>query len=293
VPGSDRKNLFAIGIAVLLALLAGAAIFDSANAQENFYADRAEQRALAYRDTARMHAARECAAVSRSQIYQCVHDQYHAAGERERSEYDLQAQLVMSVWTRAMGLAALIAMAVGILGVGLVYATFSATREANVIARQEADRSALETDRVRRNMIQIERAILEIERTNISFDPDGKWMTLTLSVRNRGKSNAWGLQVFTGERKSRVFRNKFTGHRVMSLIVNADVRAVTGAVRVRVPKDVPVWVFGYLQYTTAHEATFKSFFCCRLDGIPTENEYGESLNAPRDARAEVDLPPDT
>jgi hypothetical protein len=292
--GSNRGNFIAIGIALLLAIFAGAWIYNDASALEQFYEHRAEQNAKAYRDTARIHAERACATLIGPKLFECVHDQYHAARQREHDEYDLQAQLVSATWTKAMGLAALIGMAVGILGVGLVYATFNATREANTIALAEADRSAKQAAAARKHIIQTERAILVLEKHNVVFDPDGKWINLSLTVRNDGKSNAWALQAFTAERRSRLFPSRFTGHPQMTFILNSGARANTTNIKLKASRHYPLWVFGYLAYTTAHEASFKNFFCVRLDGVPAYDAYGgQTINAPVDARHQVELPSDT
>lgn len=299
--GSNRGNFIALGVAVLLAIVASALIYDDASNLQRLYEHQAEQNAQIYRDTAREHAQRACVGLSGSKLFECDHEQRHAARERERQEYDLQAQLVTSVWTRAMGLAALIAMGVGILGVGLVYTTFNATREANVIARQEAERnareaerSALETAAARRHIIQTERAVLSIEGTHIVFAEEWKWIELSLDVRNSGKSNAWNLQIFTAAQQSREFPKKFTSSTASTQIIPGGDKATTDRIRLRAPRKFPTYIFGYLHYTTAHETNFKSFFCVRLDGVPDYDPYGgQTINTPVNARGQVQLPPNT
>lgn len=48
---------------------------------------------------------------------------------------DLKAQRQMALWTRLMGAAAIVGIAISVVGIGLVYTTFAETRKANEIAR--------------------------------------------------------------------------------------------------------------------------------------------------------------
>lgn len=152
-------------------------IFLQASKAQRFYEHQTEQNAKSYRDTARIHAERACAAVARPKAFECVHEQYHAAWERERNQYDLQAQLVTSAWTRAMGLAAIIGMIVGIIGVGLVYATFNETRRTADEAKRSAD-----------SFINAERARMMPKARTVLADPNGAQLLLYLRVMNYGNS---------------------------------------------------------------------------------------------------------
>lgn len=120
----DWITVGALGLAVLLAVLGGKWLYDDASRQQTVYENLAEQKAQHYRDSAYVSAKARCSRVARAQIRPCVDEEYDAARKGEHDEYDLQAQLVTSVWTRAMGIAAIIGMAVGILGVGLIFITF-------------------------------------------------------------------------------------------------------------------------------------------------------------------------
>jgi hypothetical protein len=126
-----------LGIAFALALLAGWWISRDAINSQTTYEQHAKQYAEADREAAYRHAQASCVRLARAEARECVHKQYHAAREAERQEYDLEAQRVTSAWTRAMGLAAIVGMVFGILGVGLVWRTFEATREGNEIARSQ------------------------------------------------------------------------------------------------------------------------------------------------------------
>jgi len=69
---------------------------------------------------------------------QCIREESQIYRDGQRNEYDLEAQLVTSAWTRSMGIAAIIGMVASLIGVGLVLITFRATRHANDIAKDTA-----------------------------------------------------------------------------------------------------------------------------------------------------------
>lgn len=126
-----------IGLALSLAILAAVLVYNRANQAEIIYEHEADQYANTERHTERVHADRRCAHISSPERRLCIDDERHKARERERQERDLQAQLVTSAWTRAMGEAALIGMIVGIIGVGLIYTTFrESRRSANAASEQ-------------------------------------------------------------------------------------------------------------------------------------------------------------
>ena len=183
-----RGILVAFGLAVLLAAMAAGALILEATRSEAFYQQQAEQNAKADRHTARIHAERACVAVAGSERAKCIDEQYHAAWERERNEYDLQAQLVTSSWTRAMGMAAIIGMFVGIVGVGLVFTTFRETRR-SADAAHDANRPWLQID------------IVEVER--LTLHDEGASISATVKIINRGNSPAIHVLAFAalaGER---------------------------------------------------------------------------------------------
>lgn len=136
MPRGDWISNLAVGLAAIAAGLTAYFLYDHASELQGVYEHQAVQKTQYYKDAARIRANRRCVPLPRPEIRQCVHEEYNAARQREHDEYDLQAQLVTSAWTRAMGIAAIIGMSVGILGVGLVFFTFRETRNANKIARE-------------------------------------------------------------------------------------------------------------------------------------------------------------
>ncbi|MBX7489583.1 hypothetical protein K3177_13760 [Qipengyuania sp. GH25] len=118
-----------LGIALALAAIVGGVIFWDASKNEAISQVEAEDRARDYADSAREDIAPTCIALKLSAA-DCADKAEDRYRPEQRQEYDLAAQRTMSAWTRAMGLAALVGMAVGIFGLGLIWRTWDATREA-------------------------------------------------------------------------------------------------------------------------------------------------------------------
>ena len=293
MPRSDRlKHAKTFGLALVLTFV-GWTLLADLSAVSQGYEREATDRSRVYADNAEYQITHTCRAKALAEQPDCIRDTQQAKRENQRDEQDLAAQKISAWWTRVMGAAALVGMGISIVGVYLIWTTFRETKESNVIAKAEAERNAQEAAAARKHIIQTERAILAIYNVHVSHDPAGRWFELFLSIKNTGKSNAWSLQIFTAERKSRLFPSRFTGHPASSLISNPDVHMTTQKVRLKVPRNFPVWIFGHLSYTTAHDAAFRTYFCCRLDGVPEDDGYGGQTNSPVMAGDQVDLPSNT
>lgn len=97
-----------------------------------------EARESAYRgsDRASIKVDRNCVGLAPTPKAKCAREIADANRENQRKEYDLEAQRTTAIWTGFMGAAALVGMAFSIIGVGLIFVTFQATRQANNISRQ-------------------------------------------------------------------------------------------------------------------------------------------------------------
>lgn len=126
----------AIGLAGILAAAAAGWLYWDASRLQALYEHQAEQHAKDYRNTSSVRMQSRCARLAREEMFHCMAQEMDTQRQGEHDEYDLQAQLVTSAWTRAMGIAAIIGMAVGTLGVGLVFVTFRETRAAAEAARK-------------------------------------------------------------------------------------------------------------------------------------------------------------
>ena len=146
---------------------------------------QAEYKAKQHRDGASIRAQAHCSRVAPAEIADCVYEEHGAARDAERNEYDLQAQLVTSVWTQAMGMAALIGMAVGILGIGLIYKTFEETRRTAKTAEDSLEHARTVTELEMRPWIDC-----SIRPFNMRKEGDGLSIGVAIVLSNTGKSPA-------------------------------------------------------------------------------------------------------
>jgi hypothetical protein len=176
---SDRRNgiyrgviAAIVGIAVLCAAGIGYWLWNDATRLQVGYEHTALDSANQYANRADIRIKGKCAPLSLPAKAKCVSEEAESYREGQRKEYDLQAQLVTSAWTRGMGIAAIIGMCASLIGVGLVYVTFAATRRGNEIsenARQDAitESQRLETQRhAERQAAEKQRAIDEKRTAN-------------------------------------------------------------------------------------------------------------------------------
>jgi hypothetical protein len=144
---SRRSTIYAAGLTLLAAgaaVSAGWLIFE-ANQLQRAYEQQAQAQAQGYRYRAHINTERRCIPMAPEAERECIREEAETARKGQHDEYDLQAQLVTSVWTRYMGIAAIIGMAVGIFGIGLIFVTFRATRRAAVASDRMAEEAAKAT----------------------------------------------------------------------------------------------------------------------------------------------------
>lgn len=103
-----------------------------------------------------------------------------AARDKQREYDELIAQQQSALWTMIMGIAALIGMALSVIGVALVLWTFRATQEANSIASDTAKRQL--------------RAYVGATRLKMEFITAGKRPMFKLTIKNFGSTPALRLQ---------------------------------------------------------------------------------------------------
>lgn len=130
--GSNRNNIAAIGLIATLALSGLMLLIDSANDAQSRHEESAQRYAKNYADNATKELER-CVTLAPESRSQCESDANEARRKGERDEYDLEAQRITATWTQHMGIAAIIGMAVSIVGVVLVWTTFrEAQRSAQI-----------------------------------------------------------------------------------------------------------------------------------------------------------------
>jgi hypothetical protein len=138
--GSKRFSDGLVSAAILAAILlavGGFAINWGYSKQVEYYRN-ADQNSAEYTRNTYAPEANRCLlrfVTSESQA-DCIAEASNKERNYRRDEQDLAAQKTSAIWAYLMGSAALIGMILSAFGVFLVWRTFSATREANLIARE-------------------------------------------------------------------------------------------------------------------------------------------------------------
>lgn len=174
----NRFNFIAIGLALAFAVVTGLLLYHNASSLQASYERSAAKSAENYANRATIEMER-CATLSGASRADCEYQAQESRRQGERDEYDLEAQRITAAWTAHMGAAAIIGMAVSILGVGLIYATFEQTRG------------------TRRDFIESERAHLRIVGGQIGELRGGDRNSdlVCIQVKNIGRTNARVIEV--------------------------------------------------------------------------------------------------
>lgn len=157
-------------------------------AEQARYADDANYRAAEYAKHAAYKIVKSCERVGVVEQAKCLRDgaeSYRLEARDKNREYaDLVAQQTSALWTMIMGIAALIGMALSIIGVFLVYTTFRETRKANEISEDTAERQL--------------RAYVAIKEVTMAPDPAGGSGTIRATAHfiNVGQTPAKNLNSF-------------------------------------------------------------------------------------------------
>ena len=188
---NDWRRKYTIGLitaGVLAAFVSGWLWTSTDSLQARIEHHTAEQIAH-YTQTANVAVERKCAYISETERLECVEEERQTAHETERNERDLEAQRIMALWTRTMGIAAVIGMGVGMFGLGLIFTTFRETRR----AADAAYGAVAETRRLGEAQT---RAYLSAVKADFSHDPQprGKYMIpkldLVIHLANSGQTPA-------------------------------------------------------------------------------------------------------
>ena len=137
MPRGNWRRLYPaiIASAILTAGGSGYWLLSDAVHQQSVGEEKAASYAYEHGNSAEEQAEPNCSSVTPlSAELECYREARQRARPAIRDEYDLEAQRTMAAWTRAMGIAAVVGMVVGIIGVSLIWTTFRETRRAAVYA---------------------------------------------------------------------------------------------------------------------------------------------------------------
>ena len=273
--GSNRNDVFAVGLAGLLAVAAATTLYLSASQQQSEYSRSANHYAHQYADE-RAIEAKECIALAPPKRDECQDQAREAARSGQRSEYDLEAQRVTATWTQHMGIAAMIGMAVSIVGVGLVWTTFRETRNS-----ADAARANLEA------FLKGQRAHIEIEPRFVG-DAAGKWYAHFKPI-NHGLSVAEIVKVEWLECDDALYPAALHNDADLQVIVpeRGESTFTIGISDVE-PNDL-FFIAGRVTYQTLTLTGLHSHFCFKIDSAPS---YGNQVVSMQNALC-MNLPKDT
>jgi hypothetical protein len=174
--GSKRSSdglISASIVAVALLAVAGLSIFWGYSKQVEYYRN-ADQNSSEYTRNTYAPEADRCIILPRESQSDCIAEASNKERTYRRDEQDLAAQKTSAVWAYLMGSAALIGMILSAFGVFLVWRTFSATREGNLIARDIGEKQV--------------RAYLDIKDVSFSVNPGTFSPGIEVFVTNSGQS---------------------------------------------------------------------------------------------------------
>ena len=244
--GINRSRIGQIGLAFAagLAALSGGGLWHWANSEEAEYQVAAEQDARYEASAARKNARSECAIADMSST-DCSDRIEQAAKDAQEETRDLEAQQTMAVWTKAMGLAAVIGMSVGILSLGLIFFTFRETRRGAQTARDNLNA-----------FYESERAIVHAVAGRVGTSNKREGEYVVFEFRNKGRSPA------------RIVRMGGNLPSNNTAIENAEARwtiiPVDGSVFVIAfpvpPKDVILETECWVEYRSVGPEIYTSFF---------------------------------
>jgi hypothetical protein len=212
-------------------------------AQSDALEQEAANRSSEYRQNAKNRIERVCAtALSKPD---CVAEAYQSAREQERMEQDLAAQKVTAWWTKVMGLAALIGMALSAIGVWLVKTTFDETRKANEITKTQ------------------QRARIDIE-IKLSKNSNPTIIDAIITAKNIGFSPAIGAIItVSADRITPSFSN-FEGIPGFAYNIASGTAAQMAVLFVKAELAIGHEIYGMVKYQSIFGEVHTTYFCERI-----------------------------
>ena len=282
MPGSDWRKHAKTGLIWTLGCLGLAlAIWGLAFGlvEQGRYVEEANKAASEYSSNAAYEAYQPCRVSPVVQLDQCLANaerKYKLQRNDNRRDYaDLIAQQRAALWASVMGIAAVIGMALSVVGVILVYNTFAATREANRIAQdnlriyQHAERGFIRI--VSAEVLKVDMSLWKYEVTLSFHNPGRSGATITKIMACRKPNNHWTWD------KDKEFIEEVPRY------VGAD-KTGDALLRIPDPDGHPTFLLiGIIEYTSLGLAGLKSYFTFSVDcsaGTPCKAEKCEVYRLP-------------
>jgi hypothetical protein len=170
-----RYSIILIGIVLAALLIIGAAYVIKWGLERQIEYERyADEHRKEYTNNTYSPERQRCFRLAAGLQHDCVTKARNEATAYNREQQDLVAQRVTALWTKLMGGAAIVGMVLSAFGVFLVWTTFNATRQSNVIAREIGEAQV--------------RAYLA--STGGSIKVGIEVVTATIQIKNNGQSPA-------------------------------------------------------------------------------------------------------
>ena len=255
-----------LAVSAATALVLGAVLFSDAVHDERMARSDAQNRAGDYAAAAWVDVRPACE-TNKLDRDECAQAAAERARPAQRNEYDLQAQLTMATWTRAMGLAALVGMAVGILGLGLIYRTWHATREA-----AESSRKTLKA------YIAKERAVIRPFEWLEFYISDNQPHLLTgfLKLSNYGSGGAIIEQIRYCLQEDGEWPAEFDSRIDESAFVETGGQSSAFHLKLNAVAPNAFFLLGEIEYTTLGDERFVARFCYHAELLDSGNLGGAS-----------------
>lgn len=216
---------------------------------DSAYRHAASDASVKYESDAQAYIKESCLSPTGLRENDCSAKAKEAAREGQRKEQDLAAQNVTAWWTKVMGVAALIGMALSAVGVWLVKTTFDETRKANQISAKH------------------QRAWLVVQLKAVDHEM-GYGHSIGLTVENVGSSVATNAVVRFGvwtEAPNTPFGGELVSLR--HTVRTGD----TTPVAVSLPSEGVLdgsYFAGVVSYDTVFGGPYHSYFCLKVVRVP-------------------------
>jgi|GEM_PF-3111326 len=181
--------------------------------------------------------------------------------EYERGELDLVAQQKMALWTAIMGIAALIGMALSVIGVWLVWTTFRETRRQAQIAQDnlEAYREA-------------ERGHLEVHVRSGTKSSTSDTIAYDTQMHNVGRSSVKVLSIHYDILKKPEPKEIYKGATFEEFNVPADGSSnVSPLIKARADIEKYPFLGGYVLYRCKFGQMHRTHFCYKITPITNDD----------------------
>lgn len=255
MPRGYRGAIYALGLLVLFTFSFGTAqwLISEATESQRAYQQRSKAEADGYASRADIATKGRCLDLPANAQQQCAQEKSETARQGRRNEYDLEAQQTMAVWTRYMGIAAIIGMAVGIFGVGLIYVTFRETR-----------RAAASAQNTHQAFVAVERPRLIARARGCYYDADKRRVIVQIEAENIGKSTAHLQRVMWEQMPNHAMPGRLHQQTEVAFSVHALATQTVASLESAEAFDKWPYVVGYVQYRSAFGTDHRSHFVVRI-----------------------------